>query len=114
MVTKSELKELVARALQTAEPPAYESKAEVRVTGEQIDEPIYWKGRQWAVTRYGIEARDGTYPIAGDRVWEDDYGNGHGWIKHMSDKEWVDLPDFVEALRLARGRWPESGNSPGA
>ncbi|MGK5062234.1 hypothetical protein [Janthinobacterium sp. LB3P112] len=106
MATKSELKALSARALQIMEPPAYESKTDVLVTGEPLSKPVYWKGRQWAVTSYGIEARDGKYVIEGSKVWEDD---GHGQIKHMAEKEWVDLSDFVEALRLARSRWPKSG-----
>ena len=25
---------------------------------------IWWQGRQWAVTEYGLECRDGAYPIA--------------------------------------------------
>ena len=107
MVTKSELKSLAARALQTNEPPAYESKTDVLVTGEALQQPIYWKGRQWAVTSYGIEARDGKYLIKGDQVWEDN--DGHGLVEHMEEKEWVDLSDFVEALRLARARWPRRG-----
>jgi hypothetical protein len=107
MVTKSELKSLAARALQTKEPPAYESKTDVLVTGEPLQEPIYWKGRQWAVTSYGIEARDGKYRIKGERVWEDN--DGHGWVEHMEEKEWLDLSDFVGALRLARARWPRHG-----
>jgi hypothetical protein len=52
------------------------------------------------VTKRGLEARDGTYFIARDRLWDDeDY---HGWIPAMSEKGWVDLDDFAEALRLAR------------
>ena len=107
MATKSELKALSARSLQIEEPPAYESKTEVIVTGDPLHQPVYWKGRQWAVTSYGIEARDGKYVIEGRRVWEDN--DGHGWVEHMEEKTWVDLPDFVEALRLARGRWSRSG-----
>jgi hypothetical protein len=26
----------------------------------------------------------------------------HSWIMHMAEKEWVDLEDFAEALRVAR------------
>jgi hypothetical protein len=107
MATQSELKALSARALQITEPPAYESKSDVLVTGEALHEPVYWKGRQWAVTSYGIEARDGKYVIEGRRVWENN--DGHGWVEHMEEKTWVDLPDFVEALRLARARWSGSG-----
>lgn len=106
MVTKSELKGLSARALQITEPQAYESKTDVLVIGEPLSKPVYWKGRQWAVIGYGVEARDGKYVIEGSRVWED--SNGHGWVEHMDEKTWVDLPDFVEALRLARARWSKS------
>jgi len=58
------------------------------------------------VTSYGIEARDSTYVIAKQRVWEEN--EGYGWVDHLQEKEWVDLPDFVEALRLARQRWPKN------
>ena len=105
MATKTELKLLNEHALQTSDPPAYESTDEVRVTGEPLAEPVYWKGRQWAVTKHGIEARDGKFHIAGSRAWEET--NGHGWIEQMADKSWVDIHDFTEALRLARARWPE-------
>lgn len=105
MVTKSEIKSLAARAQETTLPPTYESTTDVRVTGEALQEPIYWKGRQWAVTSYGIEARNGKYLIKGERVWEDN--RSYGWVEHMAEKEWVDLSDFVEALRLARARWPK-------
>ncbi len=103
-IKKSEIKSLVARALETTEPPSYESTTDVCVTGEALNHPIYWKGRQWAVTGFGIEARDGKYVIKGQRIWEDN--SGHGWVHQMAEKEWVDLSDFVEALRLARARWP--------
>ena len=106
MIAKSQIKELMALAQQTAKPPYYESTSEVHVTGEALNDPIYWKGRQWALTSYGIEARDGKYAIDAKRVWEDN--NGYGWIHHMAEKEWVDLSDFTECLRLARARWPRT------
>jgi hypothetical protein len=61
--------------------------------------PIIWQGSQWAVTTYGIEARDGTYAITKDRL-----SDPH-WIDHMAEKEWVNIEDFAQALRLARGRY---------
>jgi hypothetical protein len=61
---------------------------------------IYWQGRQWAATKYGVECRDGSYSIECSRLWEDE--DGYGWIKHMAEKNWVDLKDFAEALRVAR------------
>lgn len=38
------------------------STLDVENQAENLDE-IWWQGRQWAVTAYGIEARDGTYHI---------------------------------------------------
>ena len=108
MATKLEIKSLNERASQVSEAPAYEANDEVRVTGEALAEPVYWKGRQWAVTSHGIEARDGRYHIARNRAWEET--SGHGWIEHMEEKEWVDLQDFTEALRIARARWPKKAN----
>ena len=66
-----------------------------RVFGEPLH-PILWHGRQWAVTTFGIEARDGTYAIA--RTIHDPY-----WPTHMAEKEWCDVDDFAEALRIGRG-----------
>ena len=52
---------------------------------QRVSKPIFWTGRQWAVTGHGIEARDGTYTIAKNRVWEE--SDGYGWVDHMSEKE---------------------------
>jgi hypothetical protein len=107
MFTKMEIRSFINSALQTDEPPAYESKTEVRVTGEAPHKPIYWTGRRWCVSSIGIERRDGTYAIAKSRIFEEE--DTHGWVRHMlesKDEDWTDLADFVEALRLARKRWP--------
>jgi hypothetical protein len=73
---------------------------EVPVLGGPLNEPIHWKGRQWAVTGYGIEKRDGTYYIDKERLWEDD--DVHPWEKHMKEKDWVDIDDFRAAMTEAR------------
>jgi hypothetical protein len=66
--------------------------------GEDLNE-IWWQGRQWAVTAYGIERRDGTYGIEAGRLFEDEqYG---GWPAHMAHKVWVDIEDFCTAWLLA-------------
>jgi hypothetical protein len=62
--------------------------------------PIIWRGRQWAATKYGVERRDGCYPIHRSRLWEND--EQYPWVMHMAVKPWVDLEDFAEALRVAR------------
>ena len=95
-------KELVEAARQLDDPPRYEAGNHVHCRGEKLSKPIYWQGRQWAVTAYGVECRDGTYWIEADRIWEEE--DRYGWVRHMGEKEWVDLPDFAEALRIARRR----------
>lgn len=80
--------------------PTYCGGEEVQCRGEKLDK-IFWKGRQWAVTSYGVECRDGSYAIAKDRLWE--FEEKWGWVRQMAPKAWVDLTDFAEALRIARG-----------
>jgi hypothetical protein len=83
------------------DPPLYHDTEPVRRLGEKLHR-IRWQGRQWAVTSYGIEARDGTYPIAKDRLWHNEDTRQGGWICHMAEKNWVDIFDFAEALRIGR------------
>jgi hypothetical protein len=92
--------DLAEAARELYDPPRYEAGSHVR--DRKLTKPIYWQGRQWAVTGYGIEYRDGNYPIEDSRIWEEE--DGYGWVRHMAEKEWVDLPDFAEALRIARRR----------
>jgi hypothetical protein len=73
----------------------------VNLRGERLNE-IWWQGRQWAVTSHGIEARDGTYIIAKDRLREDHaHEYPHSWIAHLSEKPWIDLDDFATAYFVA-------------
>jgi len=83
--------------------PAYDFEGtEYRVSGlgEPLSEPIHWIGRQWAVTAYGVECRDGTYAIEASRLWENE--KDHGWVMQVGNKTWTDPCDFAEALRIAR------------
>lgn len=83
---------------------------EIQLSGEALSELIYWTGKQWVVTSYGIEARDGTYIIAKTRLWRQT--GTHDWIAHMQEKDWVDIGDFHEALIFARekfGYHPKKG-----
>ena len=87
--------ELTARAKRLGSPPAYVSGNYIRPLGERLH-PIKWQGRQWAVTSFGVERRDGTYSISKDRL------ESVRWIHHLAGKRSVDLEDFAEALRIAR------------
>jgi hypothetical protein len=66
---------------------------------------IYWVGRQWAVTGYGVQAVDqkqkGKFDIEASRLWED------GLLESMRAERWLNIDDFEKALSVARKRFPE-------
>jgi hypothetical protein len=80
--------------------PIIHDENEVVVLGETPD-TVFWQGRQWAVTKYGVEARDGTYSIAADRIAEGLYTAPYAWPEHMAEKGWVDVADFNTAWLVA-------------
>jgi hypothetical protein len=66
---------------------------------------IYWVGRQWAVTGFGVQAVDqrlkGEFDIDVSRVWDDELQ------ARMRGHAWVNADDFDKALTMARRRFPE-------
>jgi hypothetical protein len=56
----------------------------------------------WAVTIYGVESLQFpfSYPIKKDRINENE--GGYTWEKHMSQKDWVNMKDFKQAIDFAR------------
>jgi hypothetical protein len=66
---------------------------------------IYWVGRQWAVTGYGIQACDqrkkSQFDIEGSRLWE------HGVLESLCAEPWFNRDDFDKALAAARKHYPE-------
>jgi hypothetical protein len=42
----------------------------VRVRGDALTQ-IWWQGKQWAFTQYGIECRDGTYTVPANELTYD-------------------------------------------
>jgi hypothetical protein len=66
---------------------------------------IYWVGRQWAVTGFGVQAVDqrlkGAFDIEIARLWED------GLQQRMRALVWLKADDFDKALDIARTRFPE-------
>lgn len=68
---------------------------------------IFWLGKQWAVTGFGIQAVDSKlemqFDIDTNRIWED------GLATSMVSEPWFDAQDFEEALMVARRR---SGEPP--
>jgi hypothetical protein len=66
---------------------------------------IYWVGKQWSVTGYGIQAIDqklqGKFDIEASRIWED------GWPDALDDEKWFNAKDFDKGLSEARKRYPK-------
>jgi hypothetical protein len=66
---------------------------------------IYWVGKQWAVTGYGIQACDqkqkGKFDIESSHIWED------GVLDNVRDQKWLNIGDFENAVEAARKRYPE-------
>jgi hypothetical protein len=66
---------------------------------------IFWVGRQWAVTGYGIQAcnqkQRGQFDIEGSRLWED------GAQARLRAEAWLNIEDFEKAVEVARKYYPE-------
>jgi len=66
---------------------------------------IYWVGRQWAVTGYGMQAidqkRQGKFDIEACLLWDE------GLLKSIRAEPWLNSEDFGKGLALARARYPE-------
>jgi hypothetical protein len=66
---------------------------------------IYWVGRQWAVTGYGMQAIDqrlkGKFDIEVARLCED------GLPESLQAEKWFNIEDFSKGLSVARSRHPE-------
>ncbi|MCP3470128.1 hypothetical protein NLM33_07275 [Bradyrhizobium sp. CCGUVB1N3] len=67
---------------------------------------IFWIGRQWAVTGFGIQAVDqrlrGVLDIEIARLWDDDF------VQSRRAKPGLNIEDFDKALTLARTRYPQA------
>ena len=62
---------------------------------------IFWVGKQWAVTGYGMQAVDqkqkSKFDIEASRLWEDDL------LENLSEQRWFNAEDFNAGLSIARG-----------
>src|ERR1700749_2571263 len=66
---------------------------------------IYWVGRQWAVTGFGIQAIDqrlkGSFAIEISRLWDEMP------IERTRALAWLNAADCDKAIEIARARYPE-------
>ena len=67
---------------------------------------IFWLGKQWAVTGYGIQLVSSKHGMRFD-IAAADIG-GDDLDAPMRDEDWFDAADFAEALAAARRRAEES------
>jgi hypothetical protein len=69
---------------------------------------IYWVGRQWAVTGYGVQAcnqkQKGKFDIKASELWEDRV------LESIRAETWLNVEDFEKALAVARKHYPEPPN----
>lgn len=66
---------------------------------------IYWVGKQWAVTGYGVQACDqkqkSKFDIEAGRLWDDDV------LESLRAQKWLNVEDLEKALVVARQHFPE-------
>jgi hypothetical protein len=71
---------------------------------------IYWVGRQWAVTGYGLQAcnqkQKSQFDIEGARLWEE------GALERLRAETWLNVEDLEKALVVARKYYPEPPRKP--
>ncbi|GJD76358.1 hypothetical protein [Methylobacterium goesingense] len=72
--------------------------------GHTLTEPVHWRGRQWAVTGYGIEALDGMYHVLAAEVWPGPDGT-LPWREAPYRRYGTDRDDLNAALKVARRIW---------
>ncbi len=70
---------------------------------------VFWLGRQWAVTGYGIQTVSKKFAMKFDveakRIWEEDID------ALMRDEPWFDASDFADAVKQARNLSNEAPSS---
>jgi hypothetical protein len=71
---------------------------------------IFWVGRQWAVTGYGLQAVDrklkGKFDVEVSRLWEDRL------LESIRGEAWLNIADFEKALAVARKHYPQAPGEP--
>jgi hypothetical protein len=97
----------VARAFDVANAPVEGILAALRLeeVPMALHRDIYWVGRQWAVTGFGIQAIDqrlkGSFDIDVSQLWDEIA------VERIRALAWLNAADFDKAIEIARARYPE-------
>jgi hypothetical protein len=71
---------------------------------------IFWIGRQWAVTGFGMQAinqkHNGQFDIPVERLWDDNLLAG------VRGQKWFNPDDFAKGLAIAQARHPKPPPKP--
>ena len=67
----------------------------------EFGEPVHWRGRQWAVTGFGIEALDGMYHVPAAEIWLEG-SEPPRWVRDLRQRYGTDRDDLDAALKVAR------------
>lgn len=66
---------------------------------------IFWIGRQWAVTGFGMQAvnqkHEGRFDIPVERLWDENL------LDAVREQKWFNPDDFAKGLALAQSRFPK-------
>jgi hypothetical protein len=75
---------------------------------EETPRKVYWAGRQWCVTDYGLETiREHEYYVEAARLADRTDGDDPAkppqieTIRHIAEKNWVDIEDLFAAYVIA-------------
>ncbi len=71
-----------------------------------LNRNIFWLGRQWAVTAFGVQTANRKmhmrFDIEGSRIFEENVA------EPLQQPAWFDGEEFIEALKVARLRSQET------
>ena len=71
---------------------------------------IFWIGRQWAVTGFGMQAinqkHGGKFDIPIERLWDENL------LDAVREQKWFNPDDFNKGLEIARARHPRPAAPP--
>ena len=85
-----------------------QNKCSIKHHGKKLH-PILWQGELWSVTEYGIESRDGAWPVCAKEVIYKN-NNGYNWIEEAHPSETFMVDDLENCLYAFSLLFDANGN----